>query len=152
MALSGYGMGSCWDGWRFTFDRCCFVGEACCQVRLQQGSFEQFCGKAPAFHAGTKLLLRPPKPPAAPKPGSASSRPAGKPLKLFYRCLRSFFAARYGMLAGRFHLCLLLCLNGVIGRALLMSQATDSQVCTKAQTVGTNALHERRAVMASLTR
>ncbi|CAE7523873.1 unnamed protein product [Symbiodinium pilosum] len=59
MALSGYGMGSCWDGWRFTFDRCCFVGEA------------------PAFHAGTKLLLRPPKPPAAPKPGSASSRPAG---------------------------------------------------------------------------
>ena len=85
---------------------------------VQQGSFEQFCGKAPAFHVGTKLLLRPPKPPAPPKPGSASSRPAGKPLKLFYTCLRSFFAARYGMLAGRFHLCLLLCLNGVIGRAV----------------------------------
>ncbi|CAE7349362.1 unnamed protein product [Symbiodinium natans] len=59
LTLSGYGMGSCWDGWRYTFDRCCFLGEAA------------------AFQPPSKPHLRLPKSPVPPKPGRAGSRPAG---------------------------------------------------------------------------
>ncbi|CAE7041536.1 unnamed protein product [Symbiodinium sp. CCMP2592] len=76
LSLSEYGMGSCWDGWRYTFDRCCFLGEA------------------PAFRPPAKPLLRPPKEPAAPKAGRGAARPSG------VECWQSDFTFAYCCMQG----------------------------------------------------
>lgn len=76
LSLSEYGMGSCWDGWRYTFDRCCFLGEA------------------PAFRPSAKPLLRPPKEPAAPKAGRGAARPSG------VECWQSDFTFAYCCMHG----------------------------------------------------
>ncbi|CAE7357726.1 unnamed protein product, partial [Symbiodinium necroappetens] len=76
LSVSEYGMGSCWDGWRYTFDRCCFLGEA------------------PAFRPPAKPLLRLPKEPAAPKAGRDVARPSG------VECWQSDFTFAYCCMRG----------------------------------------------------